>query len=102
MRLKDFIQALREIESCGHENVDVRLAIQPHYPFEHSIDGFCLHQTHKTEIDEIESFIFNNNYPEDNDDARERLEELQSQNEVVLYIREGGQIGSISRDIWDD
>lgn len=102
MKLDDLIEQLSNLSAAGHGDATVRLAIQPHYPFEHSIDGLKLHLTHQEEIDELESMIFNNNYPEDQDDMRERLEELNEQNQTIIFIREGSQLGYAARDIWND
>ena len=104
MTVDELIEQLRNLSAAGHGHATVRLAHQPHYPFEYSTDGLKLHQTNQEEIDEIESFLFTSGkkYPEDADEARQRLEELQEQNETILYIREGAQLGYISRNIWDD
>jgi len=102
MTVDQLIEQLSNLSAAGHGTATVRLASQPHYPFEWSIDGLKLHGTRQDDIDEAKSFLFNNNYPEDNDQVREALEDAEENNEMVVYIREGSQIGSISRDIWDD
>lgn len=102
MTIDDLIEELGNLSAAGHGDATVRLAEQPNYPSEYSINGMKLHKTNQSEIDELESLISNNNYPEDKFSALEQLEQLKQNNETVLYIREGSYLDYLSGDIWDD
>lgn len=102
MTVDELVEDLRNLSAAGHGEAQVRLATQPSWPLEWTIDGMKLHKTKGDEIEEVENLIFNNEYPEDQDEMREQLELLKEQNETVLYLREGSQIGYASRSIWDD
>lgn len=94
MTLSDLINALEELRELHGEDVEVRLAQQPSWPFEYGLSEIVALDMHADEREEIDEFL--GEAVEDTDDvveARLRLAELDAQSRVVVYLGEGSQIG---------
>jgi hypothetical protein len=75
MKLNELIEQLQELADNGLGEADVRLAIQPSWPFEHSIGRIVTSDDGLPDEDDDE---------EDDDD------------EAVIYIGEGSQLGYLN------
>lgn len=83
------VDDLREILEDLDGNMEVRIAMQPNWPFEYSIDDAKLKSEVRDEDDD-----------EDDEDNKEQDFEDESDREV-LYLTEGRQLGYTSKRLWD-
>lgn len=100
MTLSDLIQQLTEASEELGPDAEVRLAHQPSYPFEYTIEGISTLHPHAGEIEEIEVLMTTTPRDDWPENAEQQLEALRSSPRVV-WICEGDQIGYTTRDHWD-
>ena len=82
MTVRELIDALQYFD----ENQEVRLAQQPNYPFEYSIDNIVEFSAAGAKDDPYES---EDSVRQDADDER------------IVYITEGQQLGYLSKEVWE-
>ena len=82
MTVRELIDALENFD----ENQEVRLAQQPNYPFEYSIDNIVEFSAAGAKDDPYES----------EDSVRQDADD-----EHIVYITEGQQLGYLSKEVWD-
>ena len=81
MTVRELIDALQYFD----ENQEVRLAQQPNYPFEYSIDN----------VVEFSKEGAHDPY-ESEDSVRQDADD-----EHIVYITEGQQLGYLSKEVWE-
>ena len=81
MTVRELISALETFD----ENQEVRLAQQPNYPFEYSIDNIV----EFSDADKDDPYASSDSVSQDADD------------EHIVYITEGQQLGYLSKEVWE-
>lgn len=102
MTVDDLKELFEDFSSSGYGECEVRLAHQPHYPFEYHIDGVKLWETNAIEANKAKKQLATENDKEAREALWGHIDTLENENETIVYIREGSQMGYCSRDIWDD
>jgi len=92
MRLSELMQELEYMqERYEDDDPEVRLAVQPSYPFQHTIEGVY----EVTPSGQLEPDAQDFEREEDYEDARDEWERSQdAPDQPVVYIAEGGQLYS--------
>ena len=91
MTIQELIEQLEDIKEQVGEHAEVRYASQPSWPFENSIYG-----VHALSKDERREMAIERMRDEgmDEDEIKENFDEEELANEEdVVYLEEGGQIG---------
>jgi hypothetical protein len=83
MNIHELIETLQDLEEW-YPDADVRLALQPNWPFEHSIGNVIAVDINKDE-DDVDD--------EEKDESSEEDEESEENSNVVIYIGESEQLG---------
>lgn len=94
---------LREMLEGLSDDVVVKIATQPTYPFTHDIAGLNLVRPNQADIERVQEFLDDRDpliTEEDRAEARAELERLQETPEV-LYVLEGGNQEYASGDLWN-
>lgn len=99
MNVSQLISYLSDLDGDS----EVRLAIQPNYPFEHRLAGVRERSTHRDDIEDIErSLAAGGLTEEEKEEATSELLRLQEQDQKIVYLLEGGQICYGSKSLWDE
>ena len=105
MTIDEMIALLEQIKSEGTDgDTEVRLAIQPSWPFEHRIAGASVSPGYD---EEREAELWNRAYDEglpvnERHKARKKAERISLDATPIVYIVEGGQLGYTSATHWDN
>lgn len=89
MTIAELIGELERFQEEYGDEVEVRFASQPSWPFEYSIDQIAvvnLNQVNPEELDGLEE-------GEDRDDFEAHLKEQLGDDEFIVYLAEGMQVG---------
>lgn len=104
MTLSELTLLFEEAKQEHGEDFDpeVRLAIQPSWPFECRLESVKLVFKEGETIDDLEAAL---EYDELTEDERTRLVEevsrLREDNTPIIYLAQGTQMGYASADLWD-
>lgn len=99
MNVQNLIRMLEDLDP----EAEVRLAIQPSYPFEHRLGGVRYRSKNQEAIDDIHEAMRGGELTEEEkEEASDRLLELDETDEKIVYLLEGGQIGYASRNLWNE
>jgi hypothetical protein len=82
MMLSELISDLQDIADEHDEDLEVRLAIQPNWPFEHSLSQIALVEGEDESDEEF-----------DDDDERNDRPENDKPSKTIVYLAEGRQLG---------
>jgi len=98
--IDELIEDLRNLSAAGHGECEVKLAMQPSWPFEYTFD-LNLFDVHSDEREELNTQLAEDDELTDEDRAaiNHRLNEIEETG-MTLYLREVSQIGYASKDIW--
>lgn len=89
------VQDLLDLLDGVDPDTEVRLAHQPSWPFEYSIGTVELVGANDAEIEEAENALARARdlTPEERETARAELDRLSADNQQIVYIAEGSQLG---------
>lgn len=101
MNINELIETLEDLRETYGEDLDVRIASQPSWPFENEIAQVVVAEPRRGNLewdDEDEGYYdeTGNFYTEDD------LAEFEENNEPVAYIAEGRQIGYLPSHAKDE
>lgn len=94
MNISDLIWRLQDIVAEHGEEVEVRLAIQPEWPFEHGIGDVVV--VNNGDQEEMQADLDANEADMTEDEiasARLAIMEETERSETIVYLAEAGQIG---------
>lgn len=103
MTVSELLTLLAELVESGEveEDSEVRIAHQPHWPLEYSVQKLSVQRSGQEDIDEIKELMATTPREDWPHDAHEQLQQLREQ-QAVVWIVEGSQLGYASRSHWDD
>lgn len=88
------VRDLKSLLEGVDEDAEVRIAHQPHWPFEYSIRQVVAVGTNDEDIEEIEDHLGSGELTaEEKEEARSEMDRLAQNNVQIVYIGEGSQIG---------
>jgi DNA-binding transcriptional MerR regulator len=91
---------LKQILEDLDDDVEVRIAQQPRWPFEYSIGEVITCETNGDDIDECEAALERKDLTDDERaEAHEELERFKEDNKHVVYIAEREQIGYLPGNV---
>lgn len=84
------------------DEVEVRIATQPNYPFENSIAGLKVECPEQERIDELEEALYGDKSlsAADKETVKSEIQDLKENSTQIVYILEGQQLGYGKRDWW--
>lgn len=104
MVLSELIQHLKEMQQEAGEDHDpeVRLAIQPNWPFECHLQNIKLVHTEAKTINDLEATLeYEELTPEDREHLVAEVKSLRGTNPPIIYLAQGSQIGYATVDLWE-
>ncbi len=101
------VEELRDELSCLPGDAEVRLAMQPNYPMEYTIEAVIEVRTGSGEVRDAEDTLWDLRHEEGADpqeiaDAQDevaRLETIRDNTPAAVWIAEGSQTGYLSGDV---
>ena len=100
MTIGELIESLEEARDALGEDVEVRYASQPSYPFENNICDVHILGKHERRELAIETLMREEDV--DREEAEKNIDEEELENtEDVVYLEEGFQIGYLPEDAKD-